>query len=85
MARVLNLAAAQMGPIARAETRAQCVARLIAMMREAISRRPSRIARMITIWTTVSACSATLTLELSVRVITVSIAPGLAMDGMASG
>jgi N-carbamoyl-D-amino-acid hydrolase len=38
MARVLTLAAAQMGPIAKPETRASCVARLIAMMREAKGR-----------------------------------------------
>ena len=40
---------------------------------------------MMTICTTVSACSARLILELSVTVITVSIAPGLAMLGIASG
>jgi N-carbamoyl-D-amino-acid hydrolase len=35
MARIVNAAAAQMGPIARSETRTHAVARLIAMMREA--------------------------------------------------
>ena len=38
MSRLVNLASAQMGPIARDETRASCVNRLIAMMREAKSR-----------------------------------------------
>ena len=35
MARIVNAASAQMGPIARSETRTHAVARLIAMMREA--------------------------------------------------
>ncbi len=35
MARIVNLASAQMGPIARDETRASTVGRLLAMMREA--------------------------------------------------
>jgi predicted amidohydrolase len=35
MARIVNAASAQMGPIARSETRMHAVARLIAMMREA--------------------------------------------------
>jgi N-carbamoyl-D-amino-acid hydrolase len=38
MARIVNAASAQMGPIARSETRAHAVARLIAMMREAKSK-----------------------------------------------
>ncbi|MGF1626335.1 MAG: N-carbamoyl-D-amino-acid hydrolase [Alphaproteobacteria bacterium] len=38
MTRTLTIAAAQMGPIARSESRARCVARLIAMMREAKGR-----------------------------------------------
>ena len=38
MARTINVAAAQMGPIARDESRSQCVARLIEMMREAKGR-----------------------------------------------
>jgi predicted amidohydrolase len=38
MSRFINLAAAQMGPIARDESRAACVGRLVAMMREAKSR-----------------------------------------------
>ncbi|HMQ58494.1 MAG TPA: N-carbamoyl-D-amino-acid hydrolase [Rhizobiaceae bacterium] len=38
MARLVRTAAAQMGPIARAETRTQTVARLLAMMREAHAR-----------------------------------------------
>ena len=38
MSRFINLASAQMGPIARDETRTSCVNRLIAMMREAKSR-----------------------------------------------
>lgn len=38
MARTINVAAAQMGPIARNESRSQCVARLIEMMREAKGR-----------------------------------------------
>jgi predicted amidohydrolase len=37
MARIVTLAAAQMGPIARTETRAQVVERLLAMMRQAKS------------------------------------------------
>ena len=35
MARILTAAAAQMGPIARAESRTSCVNRMIEMMREA--------------------------------------------------
>jgi predicted amidohydrolase len=38
MARIVNVAAAQMGPIARDEGRASAVARLVAMMREAKGR-----------------------------------------------
>ena len=38
MSRVLTLAAAQMGPIARNETRASAVARLLAMLKEAKGR-----------------------------------------------
>jgi predicted amidohydrolase len=38
MARIVNVASAQMGPIAKAETRKDTVRRLIAMMREAKSR-----------------------------------------------
>jgi len=38
MTRIVNLAAAQMGPIARAETRTDTVRRLLAMMREAKAR-----------------------------------------------
>ncbi|MCB1380007.1 MAG: N-carbamoyl-D-amino-acid hydrolase [Alphaproteobacteria bacterium] len=38
MTRIIQTASAQMGPIAKAETRKQTVARLIAMMREAKSR-----------------------------------------------
>lgn len=38
MSRVLTIAAAQMGPIARSETRASAVARLIAMLKEAKAR-----------------------------------------------
>jgi predicted amidohydrolase len=38
MARIINAASAQMGPIAKAETRKDTVRRLIAMMREAKSR-----------------------------------------------
>jgi len=38
MSRVINIASAQMGPIARDESRASCVNRLIAMMREAKAR-----------------------------------------------
>src|SRR6185503_5583507 len=38
MARIVNVAAAQMGPIAKSETRASCVRRLLAMMREAKGR-----------------------------------------------
>ncbi|MCB1500466.1 MAG: N-carbamoyl-D-amino-acid hydrolase [Bauldia sp.] len=38
MARIVQVASAQMGPIAKAETRKQAVARLIAMMREAKGR-----------------------------------------------
>ena len=38
MANVINLASAQMGPIAKAETRASAVGRLLAMMREAKAR-----------------------------------------------
>ncbi len=38
MSRFVNLASAQMGPIAREESRASCVNRMIAMMREAKSR-----------------------------------------------
>lgn len=39
MARIVNMASAQMGPIAKAETRKDTVKRLIAMMREAHSRK----------------------------------------------
>lgn len=38
MARVIHTAAAQMGPIARSDTRAETVARLVAMMRQARER-----------------------------------------------
>ena len=38
MARMVSVAAAQMGPIAKSETRASCVKRLLAMMREAKGR-----------------------------------------------
>jgi len=38
MTRIVNVASAQMGPIARAESRDSCVRRLLAMMREAKSR-----------------------------------------------
>ena len=38
MSRSLVVASAQMGPIARSETRSQAVARLVAMLREAKSR-----------------------------------------------
>ena len=38
MARIVNAAAAQMGPIAKSETRKDTVKRLVAMMREAKSR-----------------------------------------------
>ncbi|MBS0243651.1 MAG: N-carbamoyl-D-amino-acid hydrolase [Proteobacteria bacterium] len=38
MPRIVNVGAAQLGPIARNETRAQVVARLVALMREAKSR-----------------------------------------------
>ena len=37
MARIVTVAAAQLGPIARADSRAQAVARLIALMRQAAS------------------------------------------------
>ena len=58
---------------------------ITAMIREALNSSPSRIAKMIAIWITVSVCSMRLNFELSVTVITVSIAPGLAMLGIASG
>ena len=38
MTRLVNVAAAQMGPIAKSETRIQVVARLIALMRDAKAR-----------------------------------------------
>jgi len=38
MTRIVNVASAQMGPIAKAENRASCVRRLLAMMREAKAR-----------------------------------------------
>jgi N-carbamoyl-D-amino-acid hydrolase len=38
MTRIVNVASAQMGPIAKAESRASCVKRLLAMMREAKTR-----------------------------------------------
>lgn len=38
MTRIVNLASAQMGPIAKAESRSDTVRRLLAMMREAKAR-----------------------------------------------
>ena len=38
MARILNIASAQMGPIARSETRKDVVQRLLALMRQAKAR-----------------------------------------------
>src|SRR5262245_60491801 len=38
MTRIVNVASAQMGPIAKAESRASCVKRLLAMMHEAKAR-----------------------------------------------